>query len=113
MVLDSSSFPMFHSDQVFHELVCPFTVVLSQNFFNLSALFSYPGFFCFFHAPLDVVVHVLVVLRAFRFESFLSQFSPFVTQIKDFCCDSCFFSSVFATDLTGCFSHCCIEGGDH
>ena len=39
---------MFHSVQVFHELVCPLTVVLPQIFFNLTTLFSYPVFFCFF-----------------------------------------------------------------
>ena len=50
MILDSSSFPLCHthSDQVFHELVCPLTVVLPQIFFNLTTLFSYPVFFCFF-----------------------------------------------------------------
>ena len=31
-----------------------------------------------FHAPLDVVVHFLVLLRSFRLKSFLSQFSPSV-----------------------------------
>ena len=25
----------------------------------------------------------------------------------------CFFLTMFAKDLTGCFSHCCVEGGDH
>ena len=24
-----------------------------------------------------------------------------------------FFLTMFAKDLTGCFSHCCVEGGDH
>ncbi len=43
-----------------------------------------------------------------------SQFSPFVAQIKNICSDPGFLlSAVFAKDLTGCFSHCCIEGGDH
>ena len=58
-VLDSSSFSLFHSGQVFHELVCPLTVVL-QIFFNLTTLFPYPVLFSFFHASLDVVVHFLV-----------------------------------------------------
>ena len=78
MVLGSSSFSLFHSGQVFHQLVCPLTVVLSQIFFSLITLFSYPVFCSLFHAPLDVVVHFLTFLRAFRFKSFLSQFSPFV-----------------------------------
>ena len=49
--------------------------------------------FAFFHAPLDVVVHFLVFLRSFRFKLFLSQFSSFVAQIKNFCIDPGFFSS--------------------
>ena len=68
-ILDSNSFSLFHSGQVFHELVCPLTVVLPQIFFNLTTLFSYPVFFCLFHAPLDVVVHLPVFLRSFRFKS--------------------------------------------
>ena len=39
-------------------------------------------------------VHFLVFLRSFRLKSFLSQFSPFVAQIKNFCSDPvlfCFF----------------------
>ena len=92
-ILDSSRFPLFHSVQVFHQLVCPLTVVLPQILFNYTTLFSYPVFFCLFHAPLGVVVHFLVFLRSFRFKSFLSQFSPFVAQIKNFCSDPGFFSS--------------------
>ena len=66
-ILDSSSFSLFHSGQVFHELVCPLTVILPQIFFNHTTLFSYQVFFCLFHAPLEVVVHFLVFLRTFRF----------------------------------------------
>ena len=79
---DSSRFPLFHNGQVFHHLVCLLTVVLPQIFFNLTTLFSYPVSFSLFHAPLDVVVHFLVFLRSFRLKFFLSQFSPFVAQIK-------------------------------
>ena len=69
-------------------------------------------FFSLFHAPLDVVVHFLVFLRYFRLELFLSQFSPFVAQIKNFCSDPGFFFllTMFAKDLTGCFSHCGVLG---
>ena len=70
-ILDSSRSPLFHSGKVFHQLVCPLTVVLPQIFFSLTTLFSYPVFFSLFHAPLDIVVHFLVFLRSFRFESFL------------------------------------------
>ena len=42
-ILDSRSFPLFHSGQVFHQLVCPLTIVLLQIFFNLITLFSYPA----------------------------------------------------------------------
>ena len=38
-ILDSCSFSLFHSGQVFHELVCPLTVVLPQSFFNLFFFF--------------------------------------------------------------------------
>ena len=76
---------------------------------SLSCFISIP-------LPLDVVgvVHFLVFLRSFRFKSFLSQFSPFVAQIKDFCSDPGFFLlTMFAKDLTGCFNYCCVECGDH
>ena len=85
-----------------------------QIFFNLTTLFSYPVFFSLFHAPLNVVVHFFVFHRSFRFKPFLSQFAPFVTQIMNFCSDPEFFLlMMFAKDLTGCFSHCCVESGDH
>ena len=67
------AFPCF-SDQVFHELACPLSVVHPYTFFNLTTLFSYPVILCLSHAPLDVVVHFLVFLRSFGFESFLFQF---------------------------------------
>ena len=69
-ILDSSSFSLFHSGQVFHELVCPLTVVLPQIFFSVTTLFSFPVFFCLFHASLDVVVHFPVFLRSYRFKLF-------------------------------------------
>ena len=62
MIQDSSSFPLFHSGQVFHELVCSLTVALPQIFFNVTTLFSYPVFFCRVQAPLDVFVHFLVFI---------------------------------------------------
>ena len=40
--------------------------------------------------------------------------NPFVAQVKNFCSYPGFFLlTMFAKDLTGCFSHCCVEGGDH
>ena len=84
-------FFLFHSGQVFHQLVCPLTVVLPKIFFNLTTLFSYPVFFSLFHEPLDVVVHFLVFLQFFRLKYFLSQFSSFVAQIKNVCSDPGFF----------------------
>ena len=85
MILDSISFPLFQSGQVVDDLVCPLTVIVPQIFFNLTTLFSYSVFFCIFHAPLDVVGPFHVFLRSFRFESFRSHLSPFVSQIKNFC----------------------------
>ena len=112
-ILDNSRFPLFHNGQVFHQLVFPLTVVLPQIFFNFTTLFSYPVFFSLFRAPLDVVVHFLLFLISFWLKIFLSQFSPFVAQITNFCNDEGFFLlTMFAKDLTGCFSHCCVEGGD-
>ena len=85
--MDSSHFPLFHSGQVFYQFVCPLTVVLPQIFFNLTTLFPYPVLFSLFQAPLDVVVHFLVFRSSFRLESFLSQFSPFVAQMRiNGCC---------------------------
>ena len=85
-ILDSSSFPLFHSGYVFH----------------------------FLYAPLNAVVHFPVFLRPFRFKSFISQFSSSVARIKTFCIDPGFLLlTMFANDPTGCFSHCCVEGGDH
>ena len=51
----SSSFPLFHSSQVFHEFSCCLTVVLPQIVFNLATLFSYPVIFCLF-------MHLLMLL---------------------------------------------------
>ena len=59
--------------------------------------------FCLFQARFDVVVHLPVFLRSFRFETFLPPFSPFVAQIRMFCSGSGFFLLVmFAKDFTGC-----------
>ena len=70
--MDRSHFPLFHSGQVFHQLVCPLTVVLPQIFFNLTTLFSYPVFFSLFNAPLDVVV----VAEGFRRQTLASSLGP-------------------------------------
>ena len=83
-IWDSSRFPLFHSGQVFHQLVCPLTVVLPQIVFNLATLFSYSVFFSLFRAPLDVVVHFLVFLRSFRLKFFLSHFSSFFHADQEF-----------------------------
>ena len=70
LILDSSCFSFFHSGQVFHKMVCAFTFGLSHIFFNLTTLFSLSVFCCHFHAPLDVVVHLPVFLRSFKFKLF-------------------------------------------
>ena len=90
-ILDSGSFSLFNGGQFFYELVCPLIVILPQIFFSLTTLLFYPDFFCPFHAPVDVAVHFLVLLNSFRFESLLSQFSPLVAQINNFCSDPFFF----------------------
>ena len=90
-ILDSSSFSFFDSGQVFHEFVRPLTVFLPHIFFNHTAVFSFPVFFCLFHVPLDVNVDLLRFLRSFRLKSLPSLFSAFVGQIKNFFSDSGFF----------------------
>ena len=76
-----------------HELAYPLAVVLRQIFLNLTALFSYPVFFCFFHAHLNIVVHFPVFCRFFRFKSFHAMIYPFVAPIKTICSDPRVFSS--------------------
>ena len=42
---------------------------------------------------------------------FVLELSPFGTEIKDVSCDPGLLDwAVFAEDLIGCVSHCCIEG---
>ena len=54
-----------------------------------------------------VMLFTSLYFRSFRFKSFLSQFSPIVAQIKNFCTDpGIFVLTMFAKDLTSCFSHC-------
>ena len=67
--------------------------------------------------------HLLILFTSLYFSDPLGSnhfflFSPSVAQIKNFCsdpefCSCCFFLMKFARDLTGCLSHCCVEGGDH
>ena len=80
-ILDSNSFSLFHSGEVFHEFVCSLIVVLPQFFFNLITLFSYLVFLSIFHVPPNFIILFPIFLRSFRFESFLSLFFPFVAQI--------------------------------
>ena len=89
---DCRSFSLFHSSQVFHELACPLAVVLPQIFYNLT-----PVLFCLFH---PLLVRFPVFFRSLRFESSLSQFSPFVTQITNICkniCSLCRWSQICLT----------------
>ena len=66
---------------------CSSSYLLQSHYTVLLSSFLLP-----FHAPLDVVVvHFLVFLWSCRFRSVLSMFSPFVTQIKNFCSDPYFF----------------------
>ena len=85
---------LFHSGQVFYELVCPLIDCCFSSDFLQShyTVLLYSVLLPFFHAPINVVVHFPVFLRSFRFKSFLSQFSPSVTQIKNLCSDPGFSS---------------------
>ena len=74
-------------------LLSRYTVLLSSFLLPFSCIS-----WCF--------VHFLIFLRSFRFNFVLSQVSPFVAQIKNFCNDPGIFSfllTMFATDLTGCY----------
>ena len=108
-ILDSSSFPL--SFMSWYALLLLFFLIFSSISLHCSPIqFS----FAFFMHLLNVVVHFLVFLRSFRFESFLSKFSPFVAQIKKILQWHGFFLvMMFAKDLTSCSSNCCVEGGDH
>ena len=68
---------------------CSSSDFLQSAYIVLLSIFFF--FFSFFHVPLDVVVYFLVFRSSFRLESFLSQFSPFVAQIKNFCSDPGFY----------------------
>ena len=60
--LDSSSFPLFHSGQAFHEFVRPFSVVLPQIFFSLTTQFSrcvWSGTLTHYNASMHVFSYVL------------------------------------------------------
>ena len=113
MILNSSSFPLFHCGQVFfmwHALLLLFFLTFSSISLHCSPVqFSFALF-----------MHLLMLLfTSFYFldpsgSNLFSQFSPFVAQIKNFCSDLGFFLlTMFAKDLPGCFSHCCVEVGDH
>ena len=106
MMLDSSSFPVFHNGQV----LLLFFLRFSSNSLHRSPIQFVVAFF------MDLLM--LLVTYMYFSEPLGSNlfflFSPFVAQIKNFCRDTgIFLLTMFAKDLTGCFSHCCIEGGDH
>ena len=100
------AFP-FHSGQVFHQLVCPLTVVLPQI---LPIQFSLAFF----------IHHLMLLFTSLYFSDpsgsnlfFLSSLlfshsSRISAVIQGF-----FLLTMFAKDLTGCSSHRCVEGGDH
>ena len=102
------------SGQVFQQLVCPLAVVLAQIFFSLTTLFSYPVFFCLF-------MHFLMLLLTWSHFSDASGSNLFFLSSLLFSQRSrisavtriFFFWRCFAKHLTCCFSHCCVEGGDH
>ena len=114
MILDSSHFPLFHSGQVFHQLVCPLTVVLSQVFFNLTTLFSYPVFFSLFPCTSWCCCSLPCISQILQAQICSFSVLSFCPKTKNFCSDPGFLLlTMFAKDLTGCFSHCCVEGGAH
>ena len=62
MILDSSSFPLFHGGQVFYQLVCPLQLFFLR-FSSVSLHCSPIQFFCSLsHAPLAFCMHLLMLL---------------------------------------------------
>ena len=114
MILDSSSFPLFHGDQVLYELICPLTAVLPRIFFDLTTLspiqFSFALFMnllmllftsLHFSDPSDSYLSLLTSLL-------LSHRSRISAVTQDL-----FLLTMFAKDLNSSFRYCCVEGGDH
>ena len=65
--------------------------------------------FCLFHAFLTFSVKCSVLCHSISIFIVL-ELSPFGTQIKDVSCDPGLLDwAVFAKDLIGCVSYCCIE----
>ena len=68
-------------------------------------------FFCLFYAHVDAVVHFLVFSQILQVQTFLFSVLSFCCSNQEFLQWSSFLSC--AKDLTGCFSHYRVEGGDH
>ena len=109
-----ATFPYFtvvKSFMIWYALLLLFFLIFSSVSLHCSPIqFS----FAFIMHLLMLLFASSYLIRAFGFESFLSQFSLFVAQLKNFCSDpGLFLLTMFAKDFTDCSSHCCVEGGDH
>ena len=84
------------------------------RFFQSHYTVPLSSFFSLFQAPVDVVVHLNFSdpsgSNLFFLSSLLLWHRLRISAVIQGCC---FFLTMFAKDLTGCFSHCSVEGGDH
>ena len=90
-ILDSR-FPLFYSGQVFHQLVCPLTVVLPQIFFNLTTVISYPVFFSLFSCTSWCCCSLPCISLILQAEIVSFSVFFFCCTDKNFCSDPGFFS---------------------
>ena len=81
MIFDSSSFTLFHSGQVFHELVCSLTVVVPQIVYYLIHCSPIQFSFAFFGTSW-CCYSLLCTSHILQVKLFLSQVSPSDAQIK-------------------------------
>ena len=109
-VVAFTCFTVVKSFTSWYALLLLFFLRFSFNFtVLLSSFFSLP-----FSCASGCCCSLPCISQILQVQTVSSQFSPSVAQIKNFCSDQGFFLlTMFAKDLTGCFSHCCVEGGDH
>ena len=103
IVLDINSLLFFSQWSNLSGMSMPSWCYSSSDFLQSHTLFFYPFCFAFFR-------HLLMLLFTSTHFSGHSGSRFF----ENFCSDPGFFLlAMFAKDLTGCFSHCCVNGGDH
>ena len=96
--------------QILNQLICLLLLFFRQSSMGTALISSFP---LSFHAFLDFLVNCSVLCNSISIFAvlFVFELSPFGTQIKDVSYDPGLLDwAVFAEDLIGCVSHCCMEG---